>query len=556
MQQTLGFLALGEQKTIDAHRVLYSAAATLFAATGEGTAVQLYLTKYHLSLETDGAVLQKLAVHDIDAVTVSETSTELVLHMFDAEDERLACADRSMLLQLIMYLIAHVGANPADSPVVVSFYFVGDASLDLYVTSEEDLEDGHTIRPDDEHKTDMTYRALVDFYAAREVAPHAETRLVRASRSSSAKRLGIDDFKLLKVLGKGAHGKVLLAERTTTAGGRFALKVLRKQHILENKQLEHTRAEKDILCYVSHPFLIASDYSFQSEHKLYFAMEFMPGGELFQHLRKLKQFSELQAKHIAACIVLALGHLHDSGYIYRDLKPENVLMDQAGYVKLTDFGLAKNIGVRDLAKTFCGTPEYLAPEVICDKGCNRTADWWSLGVLVYEMIFGIPPFYSTNAQTMYKNTVVSPLKFKRHTSVSDECKDFIAGLLMKKPKQRLGAAADALEVRCHFWFKDINWTKLVNRQLDMPYRPLDAGANWEQNFEPSFIKQKAFDSFCRGDAQYAEQLKNDFEDFDFQRDEGEFNDKDRWYAFDSSPKKGISHRSTTEEHTTPTLADG
>ena len=135
-------------------------------------------------------------------------------------------------------------------------------------------------------------------------------------------------------------------------------------------------------------------------------MEFLKGGELFQHLKKIKRFTEEQTKFIIACIITALSYLHNKDYIYRDLKPENVLFDENGYVKLTDFGLAKNIKINEQARTFCGTPEYLAPEVILDKGSNRPADWWSLGILAYEMIFGIPPFYSKDVQEMYKRTLL------------------------------------------------------------------------------------------------------------------------------------------------------
>lgn len=183
-------------------------------------------------------------------------------------------------------------------------------------------------------------------------------------------------------------------------------------------------------------------------------MEFMKGGELFQHLKRVKKFTEAQTKFITACLILALGHLHNHDYLYRDLKPENVLLDEKGFAKLTDFGLAKFLTLHDLAKTFCGTPEYLAPEVILNQGCNRPADWWSLGILTFEMLFGAPPFYTNDEKEMYKRTLTSPLRFPSKSSVSNEAKDFVTGLLMKNSLQRLGSAADSLEVMNHSWFKD------------------------------------------------------------------------------------------------------
>ena len=144
------------------------------------------------------------------------------------------------------------------------------------------------------------------------------------------------------------------------------MKIIKKQHIIEANQLEHTKAEKLILSHLNHPFLVSLKYFFQTGPKLYFVMEFMKGGELFQHLRRVKRFTEEQVKFIIACLTLAIGQLHNKDFIYRDLKPENVLLDNDGYPKLTDFGLAKFLGEKDLAKTFCGTPEYLPPEVILD----------------------------------------------------------------------------------------------------------------------------------------------------------------------------------------------
>lgn len=145
----------------------------------------------------------------------------------------------------------------------------------------------------------------------------------------------------------------------------------------------------------------------------------MKGGELFQHLRIVKRFREQQTKFIIACLIMGIGHLHNKQYIYRDLKPENILFDEHGYAYLTDFGLAKFLQKTEKANTFCGTPEYLPPEIILDKGCNNTADWWSLGILTYEMLFGIPPFYSSNIQKMYKNTLLKEVKFRKGVEVSD-----------------------------------------------------------------------------------------------------------------------------------------
>jgi serum/glucocorticoid-regulated kinase 2 len=336
---------------------------------------------------------------------------------------------------------------------------------------------------------------------------------------SGTKPISIDDFELIKTLGRGAHGKVLLCERRNYPGERYALKIIKKQHIIDAKQFEHTLAEKIILSSLNHPFLVSLKYAFQTDEKIYFVMEFMKGGELFQHLRRNKSFSEEQTKFVAACIVLALGHLHNHNFIYRDLKPENVLMDERGFAKLTDFGLAKHLDVADVAFTFCGTPEYLAPEVILDKGCNRPADWWSLGILVYEMLYGLPPFYSKDVQEMYKKTILDPLKFKPRPNISDEAKDFITGLLMKAPSKRLGSLADNLEVMNHAWFKDINWIKLMDRKLTPLFNPNEK--EWERNFDPGFIKEVPKDSLCAIDPKLASEYREKFKEFEFKLEDDE-----------------------------------
>ena len=214
----------------------------------------------------------------------------------------------------------------------------------------------------------------------------------------------------------------------------------------------------------------------------------MKGGELFQHLRRLKRFPEVQAKFYAASIVLGLGHLHNKNYIYRDLKLENLLLDEKGYAMLTDFGLAKFIKAEEKALTFCGTPEYLSPEVILGKGHNRPTDWWSLGILIYEMIFGLPPFYNSNMQAMYRKIIREEVVFKPGVPVSANAKDIILKLLDKNPEKRFGSNADSLEVMSHPFFADIDFDLLTAKNLKAPFLP-DL-QNWEKNFDKDFISEE------------------------------------------------------------------
>lgn len=243
-------------------------------------------------------------------------------------------------------------------------------------------------------------------------------------------------------------------------------------------------------------------------------MEFMKGGEMFQHLRKLKRFSEPQAKFYAACVTLGLGHLHTKNYIYRDLKMENVLLDEKGYAKLTDFGLAKFIQKEEKALTFCGTPEYLAPEVILGKGHNRPADWWSLGILIYEMLHGLPPFYSSNLNMMYKRAIKDIVHWKPNIEVSNKAKDLIVKLLHKNPSKRIGSEADSLEILCHPWFEDLDWTQLLEKKITSPYIPETAGTEWVKNFDAEFTKQEIRDTHLPKNVKVLEELQKYQKEFD------------------------------------------
>ncbi|EGR30003.1 protein kinase domain protein [Ichthyophthirius multifiliis] len=213
-------------------------------------------------------------------------------------------------------------------------------------------------------------------------------------------RMSIDQFNLIKVLGKGSYAKVVLVKKKDD-GKIFAIKMLKKSYIELKKQVDHIKTERNILVSADHPFIIKLYYSFQNERKLFFVLDYCPGGELFNLLCKNRRLDEYSVKFYSAQIVLALEYLHTKNIIYRDLKPENVLIDKDGYLKVADFGLSKRNVTEQNATSVCGTPEYLAPEVLLKKGHGKPVDWWTLGCLVYELITGLPPFYKEDRRQLF-----------------------------------------------------------------------------------------------------------------------------------------------------------
>lgn len=536
MTQNYDFLGIGDNSQFENERVLLSTEIYAFCGDIEPIPCHLIVTQSAVFVTKNEFVQRRICLLEIDSLTVSSNSHEFVLHGAETPDDRFSCLkNKSAVLRMIVYL--KTTKHPADSPAhneKIKVYFVPDLSLDIYVTTDQDIEEGHLIRPDDKYAHLVTYKEFLDLDQRRIEKKEAKSRSMRTLFSNDVSRnYTIDDFELLKTLGRGAHGKVILCRKRNGKGELYAMKVIKKQHIIDTNHITHTVAEKNILSGMHHPFLVSLRHAFQSDRKIYFVMEFMKGGELFQHLRKVKRFTEPQVRFFAACVVMALGHLHNKDYIYRDLKPENVLLDEKGYAMLTDFGLAKYLQVNDVAKTFCGTPEYMAPEIILNKGCNRQADWWGLGILVYELLVGRPPFYDENVQEMYTKTLIKQPRFPSRLIVSAEAKDFIIGLLQKNAEKRLGSIADSLEIMNHPWFKSFNWGKLLEKTLPAPYTP-DI-KNWEHNFDPESMKDRPIDSFCVVDPALVKKFENQFKVFDYNSSTDPKDDKADLSPVRSSP---------------------
>jgi serine/threonine protein kinase len=225
-------------------------------------------------------------------------------------------------------------------------------------------------------------------------------------------------------------------------------------------------------------------------------MDFYRGGELFFHLQKKKRFSEDEARIIVAEVALALGHLHSKNFIYRDLKPENILLHESGHACLTDFGLAKELDPdQKEARTMCGTPEYLPPEVLTGKKHNKNVDWWGLGVLIYELTTGVTPFHSSTMESLVRKTEKGVVKFPKH--LSDECQDIITKLLQVNPVNRLGAGnSDVEEIKSHKWFSGLDWKKLLRKEIAAVYVPVvdSSKDTFSGNFDSEFTQEPVVDS--------------------------------------------------------------
>ncbi|OLN86522.1 cAMP-dependent protein kinase type 2 [Colletotrichum chlorophyti] len=291
----------------------------------------------------------------------------------------------------------------------------------------------------------------------------------------------LTDFDILRTLGTGSFGRVHLVQ--SKHNQRFyAVKVLKKAQVVKMKQVEHTNDERKMLGEVKHPFLITLWGTFQDSKNLYMVMDFVEGGELFSLLRKSGRFPNPVAKFYAAEVTLALEYLHSRNIIYRDLKPENLLLDRHGHLKITDFGFAKR--VPDKTWTLCGTPDYLAPEVVSNKGYNKSVDWWSLGILIYEMLCGYTPFWDSGSpMKIYENILKGKVKYPAY--INPDAQDLLEKLITADLTKRLGNLyGGPNDVKNHPWFQEVTWDRLARKDIDAPYTPpVKAGAGDASQFD-------------------------------------------------------------------------
>ncbi|KAJ5130765.1 uncharacterized protein N7515_006804 [Penicillium bovifimosum] len=391
----------------------------------------------------------------------------------------------------------HKGRTPVTDPHwdhEATFDVMGDRSelnVTVYDRNNQEAFLGHVrlrINLKEDHSRlegwfPLVARGAGDNQVSGEI--HLEMKFEKTDR----KQVGPNDFLILKLIGKGTFGQVYQVKKKDTQRI-YAMKVLSKKVIIQKKEVVHTLGERNILvrtAMTASPFIVGLKFSFQTPTDLYLVTDYMSGGELFWHLQREGRFQEARAKFYIAELILALQHLHDHDIVYRDLKPENILLDANGHIALCDFGLSKaNLSQNDTTNTFCGTTEYLAPEVLLDEqGYTKMVDFWSLGVLVFEMCCGWSPFYAEDTQQMYKNIAFGKVRFPRD-ALSTEGRNFVKGLLNRNPKHRLGANGDAKELMAHPFFHDIDWDTLCRKEVIPPFKPQLQSETDTSNFDPEF----------------------------------------------------------------------
>ncbi|XP_023029617.1 cAMP-dependent protein kinase catalytic subunit beta [Leptinotarsa decemlineata] len=306
----------------------------------------------------------------------------------------------------------------------------------------------------------------------------------------------LEDFKLMKTLGTGSFGRVVLCQYKDSVKKLLAMKIMEKVNIIRTKQLVHTISEIRFLDALKFPFVIQMEYFFKNNVYLFLVMPFINGGEMFYHLRSNKKFDENLCKFYTAQVILSFEYIHYLGIVYRDLKPENILIDDEGYLKITDLGFCKKID-NQRTYTLCGTPEYLAPEIILSQGYTFTVDWWSLGILIYEMAAGFPPFFARDHMKLYEKIVAG--KFACPPHFSKPLKDLMVNILQVDRSKRYGGLkGGSKDIKSHEWLKGTDFDQIFSRKVKPSFVPVldnQGDTKFFDSYGETHIREASFNEY-------------------------------------------------------------
>jgi len=414
----------------------------------------------------------------IAGITFSSISEEFIIHCNDDEyDYHFYSKDKKEIIEAI---IKYYYNETNDE---IKLFLINEKNLSNYVTTKKEKMKNSKIT-----KMPKTGAISVSSFiygkAQSQKINNKESKIIKTGKIyCNSKKYNIDDFNFLKNLGRGAYGNIFLVELKSTKD-LYVIKSMRKDQIISENILENIKNEKDILKQANNEFILSLSFLFQTNERIYFVTPFIKGGDLFQLLKKTKIINEETVKFYCAQIAIALQRLHDFGYIYRDLKPENILIDEDGYIKLCDFGSTIHIQGKNLEFSYAGTERYVSPEMINGEGYNISTDWWSFGILIFELLYGYTPFYSENKIKMKQLITLSKIKFPNSYKnengkeisykVSDEAKDIIIKLLNRNYNERLGSGNKGFEnIKKHNFFGGLGFKELEEKKIKSPYIKID-----------------------------------------------------------------------------------
>lgn len=363
-------------------------------------------------------VKRSFNIDKIRAVTYSSISNNFVLHMPEEYDYYLCTPDKDDIIRYILHIQKEKGLEP------LKFFMVED--IDLIKFSKTDKE--KVDKWPEKESVKMGYDNFLEHISKKKAELENNIKNTEVILSRDGQKVNENSFEILRTLGKGYFGRVFLVEKKDDKK-LYAIKVISKLDIIKRNFFDNLRNEKKIMEKINNPFVVKMEYCFTSPSYVFFAMQFKQGGELYHHLRKNTRFAEDTARFYAAQILSGLEYLHSLNIMYRDMKPENILLDEKGNACLADFGISKILDIHETTKSFVGTPEYVAPEIILQKGHNKTVDIWCFGILLYEMVYGLPPFYNKNQNVMLNWVVKLDPTFPKMIKISEELQDLITQVI-------------------------------------------------------------------------------------------------------------------------------
>ena len=461
-------------------------------------------------------IKRRIDLKVVQGVTLSKVSDEFVIHCMDDDyDYRYISAKKKTIVEILAkYFYNIVGSE-------LKLFELNVSSLSTFVTSKKEKLSSKSKS----HMPNINPISIGEYiYGTKsQINIQKKQATVKKTGKINNAKVKLEDFNIISTIGRGSCGKILLV-KFKDQNDFYTIKSMRKDQILSENIIENILTEKNILSEGQCEFLLKLSFFFKSKERIYFVTPFMKGGDLFTKLKKEGHFSEELVRFYAAQVAIALQNLHEYGMAYRDLKPENILIDEDGYIKLCDFGASVHFQGTKKENSFAGSPEYASPEMIAQEGHTVMSDWWSFGILIYELLFGITPFYNKDKNRMFELIEIGELKFpktikigeeEKPLKVSDDAKNIISKLLAKNPGERLGKKG-INEIKTQPFFNVLNFDTIKIKKIKAPSKPKFDENNPTENFDEDYVKMPTTESPVQN---WIEDYEEWFNEFDKDQDD-------------------------------------